>query len=317
MTAKPNTINAALQPSYLRRLKNDLRRNWVVYVMLLPVIAFFFTFNYLPMGGLLMAFENYKIKLGFFHSPWVGLENFKRFFDSIYFGRLLRNTVMIGFKDILYTVPTTIIFALMLNEVHNRHFKKIIQTISYLPYFISLVVVCGMVIVFTQEGSTISRLVGLFSGRQESLLTNPAYFQEVFVISGLWQGLGYGAIVYLSALGAIDQELYEAARIDGANRWQQTLHITLPGLASTCIIMLIMKIGSFMSVNYQKIILLYSPATFETADVITSYVYRVSLANGSDYSFGAAVGLFNSMVNLIFVVLTNYISRKATETSLW
>lgn len=317
MTAKPNTINAALQPSYLRRLKNDLRRNWVVYVMLLPVIAFFFTFNYLPMGGLLMAFENYKIKLGFFHSPWVGLDNFKRFFDSIYFGRLLRNTVMIGFKDILYTVPATIIFALMLNEVHNRYFKKIIQTISYLPYFISLVVVCGMVIVFTQEGSTISRLVGLFSGRQESLLTNPAYFQEVFVISGLWQGLGYGAIVYLSALGAIDQELYEAARIDGANRWQQTLHITLPGLASTCIIMLIMKIGSFMSVNYQKIILLYSSATFETADVITSYVYRVSLANGSDYSFGAAVGLFNSMVNLIFVVLTNYISRKATETSLW
>lgn len=315
MTTKSNA--AVLLSTFGQRLKNDMRRNWVVYLMLLPVIAFFFIFNYLPMAGLLMAFENFKIKLGFFKSPWVGFDNFERFFNSIYFGRLLRNTLMIGLKDILYSFPATIIFALLLNEVHNRYFKKTVQTVSYLPYFISLVVVCGMVMDFTQEGSAISRLVGLFSGKQESLLTNPSYFQEIFVLSGIWQGLGYGAIVYLAALGSIDQELYEAARIDGANRWKQTWHITLPGLASTCIVMLILKIGSFMSVNYQKIILLYSSATYETADVITSYVYRVSLAKGSDYSFGAAVGLFNSVVNLIFVVLTNAISRKAADTSLW
>lgn len=315
MTTKSNA--AVLPSTFGQRLKNDMRRNWVVYLMLLPVIAFFFIFNYLPMAGLLMAFENFKIKLGFFKSPWVGFDNFERFFNSIYFGRLLRNTLMIGLKDILYSFPATIIFALLLNEVHNRYFKKTVQTVSYLPYFISLVVVCGMVMDFTQEGSAISRLVGLFSGKQESLLTNPSYFQEIFVFSGIWQGLGYGAIVYLAALGSIDQELYEAARIDGANRWKQTWHITLPGLASTCIVMLILKIGGFMSVNYQKIILLYSSATYETADVITSYVYRVSLAKGSDYSFGAAVGLFNSVVNLIFVVLTNAISRKAADTSLW
>lgn len=305
------------EASFSRRLSRDLRKNWVVYLMLLPVLVLFFLFNYLPMGGVLMAFENYKIRLGLWGSKWVGFENFTRFFDSIYFGRLLRNTVSIGLKDILYSFPATIVFALLVNEVHNRYFKKTVQTISYLPYFISLVVVCGMVMDFTESGSSISNFVALFSGKSESLLTNPSYFQEVFVLSNIWQSLGYGAIVYLAALSAIDQELYEAARMDGANRWQQIWHITLPGLASTCVIMLILKIGSFMNVNYQKIILLYSSATYETADVITSYVYRVSLAKGSDYSFGAAVGLFNSVINLVFVIATNYVSRRFTETSLW
>ncbi len=309
-------VMAHRQP-YRERVKRDLRKNWPVYGMLLPVLTFFVIFNYLPMGGVLMAFENFRIRLGLWHSKWVGLENFTRFFSSIYFQRLLTNTLAIGFKDILYSFPVTIIFALMLNEVRHSWFKRTVQTVTYLPYFISLVVVCGMVMDFTEQGSVISNLISVFSGKQESLLANPAYFQEVFVISGIWQGLGYGVIVYLSALGAIDETLYEAARIDGANRWQQTWHITLPGLASTCVIMLILKIGSFMSINYQKIILLYNPATYEKADVITSYVYRVSLGEGTDYSYGAAIGLFNSVVNLLFVVIANAVSRRFAETSLW
>ena len=303
--------------SILKIIGQDFIRNRAVYLMLLPVLAYFIIFCYLPMGGLVMAFENYKIRLGFLNSKWVGLANFKRFFESIYFTRLLKNTLLIGIKDILWTLPSNVIFALMLHSVSNIRFKKTVQTVTYLPYFISMIVVCGLIQDFTRAGSSISNFIGFFSGRNESLLGNPNYFQEVFVISNVWQSLGYGAVVYLSALNGIDKELYEAARIDGANHWQQTLHVTLPGIASTIIVMMILKVGKIMSVNYQKIILLYSPATFETSDVITSYVYRVSLAEGSDYSYGTAIGLFNSLISLFFVVVTNSISRKAADTSLW
>lgn len=300
-----------------RRLHADLRKNAAVYLMLVPVLAYFIIFCYLPMGGLAMAFQNYKIRLGFLGSKWVGLDNFKRFFDSVFFVRLLRNTLMIGLKDVLLSVPATVAFALLLNEVTHTFYKKTIQTVTYLPHFISMVVVCGLVMDMTRSGSAISEVMRLFTGRSESLLGCPEYFQSIFVVSNLWQGLGYGAVVYLSALNAIDRELYEAAWIDGANRWQQTMHVTLPCIASTIIVMLILKVGKIMSVNYQKIILLYSSATYETADVITSYVYRVSLSEGSDYSYGAAIGLFNSVISLIFVMATNFISRKTAETSLW
>ena len=306
-----------VRPSLSRRVSTDFHKNKMVYLMLLPVLAYFIVFCYLPMGGLVMAFQNYKIKLGFLGSKWVGLANFKRFFESVYFGRLLKNTLMIGLKDILWTMPLTVIFALMLNEVRNARFKKVVQTVTYLPYFISMVVICSLIMEFTRAGSAISRFAGLFIGRQESLLGNPNAFQAVFVLSNVWQGLGYGAVVYLSALNAIDQEQYEAAYIDGTNRWQRIWHVTLPGIASTIIVMLILKVGKIMSVNYQKIILLYSSATYETADVITSYVYRISLSEGSDYSYGAAIGLFNSVISLLFVVLTNAVSRKTAETGLW
>lgn len=295
----------------------DLRKNWVVYLMLLPVVAYFIIYCYWPMAGLVISFEDYKVRLGLFGSKWVGLKHFERFFNSMYFGSLFRNTVMIGLKDMLFSFPITIGFALLLNEVRNKSYKKLVQTVSYLPYFISMVVVCGLVKDFTEAGSPISNIVGLFTGKSESLLGNPRYFQGVYVLSGIWQGMGYGAIVYLSALSGINQELYEAACIDGAGRWKQTLHVTLPGLLPTIVIMLIMRTGSIMSVSYQKIILLYSPATYETADVITSYVYRIGLAESSEFSYATAIGLFNSVINLAFVIGTNYISRRATETSLW
>jgi putative aldouronate transport system permease protein len=201
--------------------------------------------------------------------------------------------------------------------VGSKRFKSVIQTVTYLPYFISMIVVCGLVMDFTKAGGMISSLVGLFTGSSDSLLTNPNYFQSIFVWSGIWQGLGYGTIIYISALAAINPELYEAAKIDGANRWKQTIHVTIPCLIPTIVVMLVLRIGSIMSVSYQKIILLYSPAVYEKADVISSYVYRVGLQEGTEYSFSTAVGLFQSVVNLILIVAANKISKKLTDSSLW
>lgn len=303
--------------SFFQRLRRDLVKHWQVYLMLLPVVIYFIIYNYLPMGGLIMAFQDYKLKLGMFKSPFVGLKHFQRFFSSMYFGRLMRNTLMISIKDIVWSFPLTIIFALLLNEVQNRVFKKTIQTVSYLPYFISMVVVCGLVVDFTKGGGALSNLYTKITGNEGSLLGDPDKFQAIFVGSNIWQNLGYNSIVYLSALAAISPDLYESAKVDGANRWQQTIHITLPGLVPTIVIMLIMRVGSIMSVSYQKIILLYSPAIYEKADVITSYIYRVGLKEGNDYSYSTAVGLFQSVVNLILVVVTNQISKKYTDSSLW
>ena len=284
--------------------------------MMIPVLAYFAVFCYAPMAGILMAFEKYKPSTGLFHSKWVGFKNFTTFFKSYYFFRLLRNTITLSLKDIAFSFPAAIIFALMLNEVRNKFFKKTVQTISYLPYFISLVVVCGLVADFTEGGGIISNLVEKLGGPKGGLLSNPKYFHTIFVASNIWQNLGYSSIVYLSALSAIDPQLYEAARVDGATRWQQTIHITLPALAPTIIIMLILRVGSIMTVSYQKVILLYSPATYDTADVISTFVYRKGLLD-NDYGYSTAVGLFNSVVNLLLITGTNKLSKKFTETSLW
>ena len=210
---------------------------------------------------------------------------------------------------------TAIIFALMLNEVRNRRFKKSVQTISYLPYFISMVVVCGLVKTFTESTGFFSQISYALGGPKE-LITNPESFHGIMIASGIWQNLGYGSVIYISALTAIDMELYDSAKLDGANRWQQTLHVTLPGIMPTIIIMLIMRVGHLMSVNYQKIILLYSPATYETADTISTFVYRKGLME-SDYSYAAAVDLFNSVINTILLLTVNWISRRKTDTSLF
>ncbi|MBE5844134.1 MAG: sugar ABC transporter permease [Butyrivibrio sp.] len=303
--------------SFWERLKRDFKMNKAIYIMLLPVLIYFIMYHYVPMLGLVTAFQDYKIKLGYFKSPFVGLKHFDRFFGSMYFVRLLANTFAISLKDIFWSFPLTITFALLLNEVGSKRFKSVIQTVTYLPYFISMIVVCGLVMDFTKAGGMISSLVGLFTGSSDSLLTNPNYFQSIFVWSGIWQGLGYGTIIYISALAAINPELYEAAKIDGANRWKQTIHVTIPCLIPTIVVMLVLRIGSIMSVSYQKIILLYSPAVYEKADVISSYVYRVGLQEGTEYSFSTAVGLFQSVVNLILIVAANKISKKLTDSSLW
>lgn len=294
----------------------DIKRNPGLYVIMIPVLAFFLIFNYLPMGGLIMAFENYTPKGGFLGSEFVGFKHFADFFGSIYFGRLLTNTLAISVLNLIFGFPAPIIFALMLNEVGNKFFKKTLQTVSYLPYFISLVIVCGLVADFTASDGPITEFIVSLGGERMNYLGQPEYFRTIYILSDMWQGIGFSSIIYLAALAGIDQELYEAASLDGANRWRQLLHVTLPGLATTIITLLILRMGTMFAVGYEKIILLYSTNTYETADVISSYVYRKGLQE-FNYSYSAAVGLFNSIINTILLITSNGLSKKFTETSLF
>lgn len=295
----------------------DIRRNKTIYLLCIPIVLWYAIFCYWPMEGLFMAFQRYNVAKGIFGSVWVGFDNFIQFFTGPYFGRLMRNTASIGLLDLIFGFPAPIIFALLLNEVTRKHFKKTVQSISYMPYFISMVVICGIIKDFTQSGGAISDIVATMTNSGAvNLLGESNYFWAIYVISGVWQGFGYGSIIYIAALSSIDQQLYEAAVMDGANRWKQTLHITLPGLAPTITILLIMRMGSLLSVGSDKILLLYSPAIYQTADVINTYVYRVGLVE-MNYGFSAAVGLFNSIIGTTFLLTTNAICRKYSETSLF
>lgn len=298
-------------------LSVDFRRNKVLYFLCIPIITYYIIFNYIPMAGVVMAFQRYAPAKGIMGSPWVGFDNFINFFTGPYFWRLLRNTAWLGILDLVINFPAPIIFALLLNEVKAARFKKVIQTISYMPHFISMVVICGILVDFTKSGGVISNIVASITGGQsQNLLGNPDYYRPIHVLSGTWQGVGYGSIIYLAALSSVDQELYEAAVVDGAGRWKQTIHITIPSILPTVIIMLIMRMGSVLQVGSDKVLLLYSPATYETADVISTYVYRVGLQN-YDYGYSTAVGLFNSIVGTAFLLTTNAISKKYSETSLF
>lgn len=299
------------------RLVKDLKRNYALYIMVLPVVVYYLVFHYLPMGGLVMAFQNFKPKLGIFRSPFVGLQNFRDFFSSVYFKRTVTNTLAISLLELVISFPATILFALLLNEIKNERFKRAVQTISYMPHFISMVVVAGLIMDFCNSRGVIASIVAMFHGEKaQNLLGSPEYWRPVYIISGLWKELGFGSIIYLAALSGVDQQLYEAAELDGANRFQQTIHVTLPGIAPTIIIMLILKIGQIMSVGYEKTILLYNPQVYETADIISSYVYRKGLLE-FNYGYSTAVGMFNSVVNFILLVSANFFSKKFTETSLF
>ena len=297
-------------------IRRDFHKNWQIYLMILPIIVYFFVFSYLPMGGVVIAFKNYSPAKGIIHSQFVGLKYFKNFFGSFYFGRLVKNTLMISISVLIFSFPCPIILALLLNEVHNRHFKKCVQTISYLPYFMSMVVICGLVKNFCSSTGFITGIVAAFGGKRQDLLSNPALFRPIYVISDIWQTVGFNSIIYLASLTGINNELYEAAAIDGASRWQQTIHVTLPGIRNTITIMLILALGGLFNVGYEKIILLYNPMVMETADVIQSFVYRKGLIDAG-YSYSTAVGLFNSVVNTILLLTANKISRKYSETSLF
>lgn len=302
--------------AFLRFLKRDIQRHWGIYVMFLPVLAYFIIFHYMPLYGAQIAFKDYIPIKGIEGSKWVGLKHFNSFFNGLYFGRLMRNTLLLSLYQLAFGFPAPIILALLMNEVRNRTFKRVVQTVTYLPYFVSLMVVCSLVINFTSVNGLINDVIEAFGGKRTSLLLNPDNYRTIHVASGIWQNMGWNSIVYMAALSAVDQELYEAAVIDGANRWQQTLHVTLPGIVPTIVIMLIMRLGQIMNVGFEKVILLYNDATLETADVISTYVYRRGLLD-SAYSFSAAVGLFNSVVNTILLVGANTISRKLNETSLF
>ena len=304
------------RPPLLKALKRDMQLHFWKYVLILPILVYLALFCYKPMYGLVIAFKNYKPARGIWGSKWVGFTWFETFFKDPYFFRLLRNTFRLSAYSILFGFPAPIILALLLNEVSNNKFKRTVQTITYMPYFISLVVACSIIKIYCQADGLFSQIGQFFGAPAQNLLIDPNKFTPIYVISGIWQNIGWNSIIYLAALSGIDQEQYEAARIDGANRFQQVLHITIPGILPTIMILFIMRMGSILNVGYEKILLLYTDATFETADVFSTYTYRMGLQS-QKYSLSTAVGLFNTMVNIVFLLFTNWLSNKTTESGLF
>ncbi|MFD2614421.1 ABC transporter permease [Paenibacillus gansuensis] len=303
-------------PARRRTVVKDLRRNKYIYLMALPVVAYYLVFHYGPMYGLLIAFKDFNTSAGIWGSPWVGFDHFKDFFQSHYFGRLLRNTVLINVYELLFAFPASIVLALLLNEIRSSMFKRTIQTVSYLPHFISIVVVVGMMVDFLATDGLINQLIALFGLEPISFLREPGWFRFLYVSSGIWQSIGWGSIIYLAAISNIDPALYEAAKMDGAGRWKQTLHITIPGIMPTIVILLILNMGSMMSVGSEKVLLMYNPLTYETADVISTFVYRKGILE-ANYGYTAAVGLFNAVISFALIVTANGISKRVSENKLW
>jgi len=316
--SKNKKAPGSLSKGFRRTTFREIMKNRSLYVMLIPVILYFVLFQYKPMYGAIIAFKDFKPFLGIADSPWVGLKHFDQFFNSYYFGRILKNTILISVYQLIFAFPAAIILALLLNEVKNQVFKRVVQSVSYLPHFISLVVVCGMLLDFLQPDGIINRAIMAIGLVNEPInfLILPGWFRTIFVGSGIWQGVGWSSIIFLAALSGINPSLYEAASVDGAGRWRQMLNITLPGIMPTIVILLIINIGNFMIVGFDKIILLYNPATYETGDVIGSFVYRRGIME-ANYSFTAAVGLFNSLINFILLILVNQLAKKKAESSLW
>lgn len=294
-----------------------LKRDKQLVLMLVPVVIFFLIFSYYPLYGVLIAFKDYSISKGIMGSPWAGLKYFKQFFSSPFLPRLFRNTILISIYSLLWGFPIPILFALAVNEVRSRKFKRIVQTVSYLPHFISLVVMCGILIdIFSPQGGVINMIIYQLSGTKINFFGEPKWFRTMYVGSGVWQEFGWNSIIYLAAMTGINPDLYEAAKIDGAGKLRQIWHVTLPGIKPTILTLLILSLGNLMSVGYEKIILLYGPATYETADIISTYVYRMGLLN-QQYSYAGAVGLFNSVINIFILFLCNFIGKKLFGVGIW
>jgi putative aldouronate transport system permease protein len=315
-TTKTTSKKLEDNQSFWRRLGKDLSVNREQYLIFIPVLLYYILFHYFPMYGSVIAFKDYTPSAGIWNSPWVGFKHFKSFFESYYFITLLKNTLILSITNLLVGFPAPILLALLLNELRSKRFARVVQTITYMPHFISLVVICGMLLQFTRDNGIITHLLGYFGYPQQTMLNNANTFVPIYVLSGIWQEAGWGSIIYLAALTGIDQELYEAAAIDGANRFQKMFSITIPCILPTIVIMFIMRVGKIMSLGAEKVILLYNPAIYDSADIISSYVYRRGII-GTDWSFSAAVGLFNSVVNFVLVFAVNALSRKMNDTSLW
>lgn len=304
------------RPLVGRFLKN-LRKYWQYYILLLPALAYLLIFCYGPMYGAQIAFRNFNARDGITGSAWVGFAHFERFFRSPYFGSLLRNTFVISIYGLLAGFPLPILLALSLNELKGTKVKKLAQTVTYAPYFISTVVMCGMLIAFLNPNTgIINKLIAALGGEPVPFLSEAALFPSIYVWSGVWQGTGWGSVIYFAALSGVDPQLLEAATLDGATRWQKIWYVNLPALMPTIVIMLIMNCGSLLSVGYEKAFLLQNALNLETSEVISTYVYKTGLVS-AQYSFSTAIGLFNSVVNLILLVTVNAVSRRIGENSLW
>jgi len=296
------------------------RRIWAakyLYLMFLPVLLYYVIFRYAPMLGLSIAFKDYNAFLGFDKSPWVGFKYFNQFFNSIYLWRLVRNTLLINLYDLVFNFPAAIILALMLNEVQNRRFKKVTQTITYLPYFVSSVVIASMVVQFLSPSSGIvNNLIAAAGGERQYFMTQPGAFRTIYTLMNLWKSIGWNSIIFLAAISGINGELYEACMVDGGGYLRRMWHITLPGIAGTIVVLLIMRLGHVMDAGYETIMLLQNNANLETSDVIGTYVYRRGL-KGGEYSYATAVGMFQSVIGFAMVIFANWLSRRYSETSLW
>ena len=307
-------VNNGRSLSYV--LARDFRQNKYKYLLILPVLAYFILFCYKPMYGLVIAFQDYRANLGIMRSKWVGLRNFITFFKDPYFFRLLRNTLSISLLSIVFGFPAPILLAILLNEINNTAFKRTVQTITYMPYFISMVVVCSLIRIYTSSEGLFSQIAAAFGGSGKNYLMYPQYFYPIYVLSGIWETIGWNSIIYLAALTGIDPEQYEAAIIDGAGRFRRIWSITLPNLLPIIMVLFILRMGGILNVGFEKIILLYNANTYQVADVISTFVYRRGIQEAA-YSYATAVGLFNSLVNIVFLVSANTLSRKFTDSSLF
>jgi putative aldouronate transport system permease protein len=303
--------------AWFKQLSVDVRRDWILYAMLAPVIIWFIAFLYLPMGSLAMAFKQYSVFKGIEASPWIGFDHFETLFGSAAFLRALKNTLIISFLSLLLSFPVPIILALMINEVQNKGVRKTIQTIVYLPHFISAVIVAGIVVAMLSPSSgVVNHLLASLGFEREYFLTRPEWFRTIFISSNIWKEAGFDSIVYLAAIMGINPSLYESAQVDGASRWQMITRITLPSILPTIAVLLVIRLGNVLEVGYEYIILLYQPSTFETADVISTYIYRVGVQSAK-YDLAAAAGLFNAVVALVLVLGANAISRRITRTGVF
>ncbi|MGR6544331.1 MULTISPECIES: ABC transporter permease [Paenibacillus] len=302
--------------SKLRTMGAMFRKDWQLYSLLILPIIYLIIFKYGPMIGNIIAFRRFVPGGSIFGETWVGLRYFQMFIQDPTFWKVFSNTLMLGGLALLFTFPVPIIFALLLNEVKSKRFKKFVQTASYLPHFLSIVIVAGMILQLTSVNGSINSLVSFFTGESIPFMQRAEWFRTIYITSEIWQGMGWGAILYLAALTTIDDSLYEAARIDGANRWKQTIHVTIPGILPTIVTLLILNMGNFLAVGFEKILLLYNPLIYETSDVISTYLYRVGMGTGN-FSYATAIGLFESVIGLILVFSVNAISRRLTQRSLW
>jgi putative aldouronate transport system permease protein len=306
--------------SFLRILKRDYFSKWQLYLFLLLPVVYIIIFAYFPMAGIQIAFKKFDFRLGIWNSPWVGLLYFKKFFQSYMFVRVFRNTIMISFYSLIAGFPMPIILALILNAFPHRKYKKIVQSVSYMPHFISTVVIVGMMLqLLNPRTGVIGTIYQLLTGDMIiDFFSKPAAFPHLYVWSGIWHGIGWGSIIYMAALSGIDPEMHESAEIDGATRFQRIIYIDLPGILPTATIMLIMNVGHIMNVGFEKAYLMQNTLNISTSEVISTYVYKVGLNIGTgDFSFATAIGLFNAVINLFLLIIVNYFAKKVSRTSLW
>ena len=306
------------QSRWVRFRRALIRDRWLYLIMILPCL-YYLLFHYYPMYGVTLAFKQYKPKLGIIGSPWASQHGMKYILQVVqdpYFWTVFKNTIVLNVVNLAITSPAPIILALLLNEVASDRYKRVVQTVTYLPHFLSTVVVVGMMNTMFSSSGIVNELLGKIGLGPFAFLNDAQYFRPMYIGSNIWQNIGWDSIIFLAALSGLDQALYEAARIDGAGRWKQTIHITIPGILPTIVIMLILAMGKIMNVSYQKILLMMTGSNQSVSDVISTYVYRRGITK-ADFSYATAVGLFQSLVSLVFVTTTNWISRRTTETSLW